>query len=99
MTSTVADELKFPPTLPQMKAMPPATSYAGLMPHGKSLTSLGNSCKCASVRDRGVGGSNPLAPTNKSHEVAGLPSGGPAILVSDVGGSGWKSGLVALDKQ
>ena len=42
----------------------PAESYAGLMLSALSLIFSNDSVNCASVRDRGVGGSNPLAPTN-----------------------------------
>src|SRR5258706_9333777 len=35
----------------------------------------GNLGLLGSVRDRGVEGSNPFAPTNRSHELAGFPRG------------------------
>ena len=38
--------------------------YAGCMPWAEGAKFWLNSAICASVRDRGVGGSNPLAPTN-----------------------------------
>jgi hypothetical protein len=47
---------------------PPRSRYAGVMPRVKSSQFWRNSANCDSVRDRGVGGSNPLAPTNFSRK-------------------------------
>jgi hypothetical protein len=52
-----------------------ANSYAGLMLDLKLASLLSNSYKCTSVRDRGVGGSNPLAPTKNFNRV------GPQLTV------------------
>src|SRR6266852_333097 len=50
---------------------------------GKLLYFWRNSTNCASVRDRGVGGSNPLAPTNFLRKPAESRLPGPSVPLAD----------------